>query len=326
MKETKIPQFDEFFTTASTPLVNMVTWNNELCDMLFKFRELGADIRASSTADAPPPSGYLKIAVANDVITPSITKKDGSGIEAKDLDKATQARLGVVNNKIKLLNKRLVALKKREGLSGATYKVKDSDPTQLELSGDASVLEKAKNEECVVNLRRSLGKFNNRTALLVMQLQGNITLAECVTAVLTTFKEELKKKAKEIKFSISEEGVPKIEGIPEKLEDFLPELVVRGYNLFKQLLDYVTNLKDTVPALKPDIERAMNDAKELPKQATTVAKEAGLGLMDTFRAIKYTGANVKTFGAAPNVLAALSKTIADVLLEIAGSVEKLMKQ
>eukprot|EP00298_Acanthocystis_sp_HF-20_P006474 c16326_g1_i1.p1 GENE.c16326_g1_i1~~c16326_g1_i1.p1 ORF type:complete len:345 (+),score=147.69 c16326_g1_i1:29-1036(+) len=322
MKNTKVPQFDDFFTKASKPLERLVSWNNELDDMVFKFRKLGMDIRAASTVDAPPPLGVLKIEIkVNDIILTIF--KDNKPIPEASLDKVVKERLTLVRKKAKLLQERLVTLRKRQGLEEATFKLKDDEPTQIEVVANKSILEALKDEDEVADLSRSLMKFNNRSALLVLQLQGNLTLAECVSALINSLKDELKKKAKAIKLAI-EDGMPKIEGIPDDLENFVPELVVRGWKLFNQLVDYLKNLKENVAALEPELEQFISEAKELPATVKSAAESASLSAMETIKAGKITAENVKVLGTAPQITKSLSSTVQDTLLEIAGSVEKLV--
>jgi hypothetical protein len=316
IKRTRISQFDEFFSASSQPLKDLVNWNNELDDMLFKFREIGMDIRSNSSVEGSQGKGTVSISVTDHQVSLVVMTGDAV-VPVGSLDKVSKERFNLVQKKIKLLNSRILTLRKREGFTDATLRVKSKDKTQVELVADRAMLENNSEEDDVIDMKRSLLKFNNRTSLLVMQLLGNLTLKECVSALLNTMKEELIAKGKEIKLAI-EDGMPKIDGLPESIQDFVPELIARGWELFKQLLDYLSELKDNVPALQPKIESSMKEAQDLFTQAKDLATNSGLGAMEAVKAIKAAGDNIKALGRAPEIAKILSSTLSDTLLEIAG--------
>jgi len=279
------------------------------------------DIRAASTVDAPPPLGKVKLEIKGAEVVITITKND-QPLSEGTLDKVTKERLSLVRKKAKLLQDRLNSLKKKQGFEDASFKLKEKEPTQIELVASESVLEGAKEEDEVVDMNRSLMKFNSRSALLVLQLQGNLTLAECISALFNSIKEELKKRGKAIKLAI-EDGIPKIEGIPENPEDFLPELVASAWELFKGLVDFLKELKEKIPALEPEFQDIINEGKELPNNLKSAAESANLSAMETLKAGKCTTGNIKELGTAPSIIKALGSTVQDTLLEIAGAITKL---
>jgi len=185
------------------------------------------------------------------------------------------------------------------------------------LNADKSVLEKDKEEDDVVDMGRSITKFNNRVALLDVQLSGNVTLAQCISALLHSLKDELKKRGEKLKISV-EGGVPEISGLPETAEDFLPDLVARAWKLFKGLLNYVKELSKKLPNLLPEIEASIKEGGELPGKLKDAASSANLGAGDIFKATKATSANLKQLGNGPAIVKTLSSTVNDTMLEIAG--------
>jgi len=238
------------------------------------------------------------------------------------LDKVAKERLSLVRKKAKLLQDRLTTLKKKAGFEDASFKLKEKEPTQVALVANESTLAGAKEDDEIVDMNRSLMKFNSRSALLVLQLQGNLTLAECISALINSLKEELKKRGKAIKLAI-EDGVPKIEGIPENPEDFLPELVAQAWEVFKGLIDFLKELKEKIPNLEPEFNDIINEGKELPNNLKSAAESASLSAMETMKAGKTTAGNIKELGSAPAIVKSLASTVQDTLLEIAGSITKM---
>jgi len=287
-----------------------------LDDMISKFRKLGTDIRKLSKADAPEPIGNVKLEIVNDQIQISIVHKDAVVPESK-LDKASAERLKLVKTKITLLHKRLASLRKHQGLENATFKLGEKDKTTIQLSADKAILEKNKEEDDVIDMGRSITKFNNRTALLDVQLSGNVTLAQCVSALLATLKDELKKRGEKLRISV-ENGVPEITGFPETAEEWLPDLVARAWNLFKSLLAFLKDLNQRLATIIRDVETAITDGAELPGRLKSAAESANLGPSDLFKATKATHANLKALGTGPTIAKTLSSTTKDTLLEIAG--------
>jgi predicted nucleic acid-binding Zn-ribbon protein len=318
MKDTKIPEFDEFFEKSSDPVGSVIEWNNKLDEMVKEMRSLGSDIKSESTADAPPEIGKLKIQVQDSVVTVFV-EKDGQPVPAKNLDKVTKEYLSMVETKAKLLNKRIKSLQKLPGLENMTFKTNPKTPHQLMLAVEKEALDQHKKEDDVSDMQRSLTKFNDRADTLALQLKGPVSLAEAVSALINSMKEELKKKGQELKVAI-EDGMPKIEGIPDSVEDFFPELIARAWELLKQMMDFITGLKDQIPELQEKLEALINEAKELPGQLKDAAARANLGAMEALKAAKATSANVKALSGTPVVLKTLAQTLKDTGLELAGGV------
>eukprot|EP00298_Acanthocystis_sp_HF-20_P001071 c11461_g1_i1.p1 GENE.c11461_g1_i1~~c11461_g1_i1.p1 ORF type:complete len:347 (-),score=150.38 c11461_g1_i1:295-1308(-) len=324
MKWTRIPTFDEFFEKSSKPLEQLVSWNNSLDDQICKFRKLGADVRKLSKADAPEPLGTVKLEIVNSQINLTIVHKEQVVPESK-LDKVSLERLNLVKKKIGLLHKRLATLKKRQGFENANFKVGEKDKKTIELSADKDLLSKFKDEDDIVDMGRSIVKFNNRVSLLDVQLAGNVTLEQAISALLNSLKDELKKRAEKLKISV-ENGVPEISGLPDDVEGFLPDLVARAWKLFKSILDLLKKLTKQVPALLPEIETAMKEGAELPGKLKDAATSANLGGMEILKAGKNTSSNIKTLGSGPTITKTLSSTVNDTLLEIAGVFTKASKE
>eukprot|EP00299_Pterocystis_sp_00344_P004580 c15841_g1_i1.p1 GENE.c15841_g1_i1~~c15841_g1_i1.p1 ORF type:complete len:353 (+),score=91.08 c15841_g1_i1:44-1060(+) len=318
MKETKIPEFDEFFEKSSDPVKSVVEWNNQLDEMVKEVRSLGSDIKKESSAGGPPELGKLKVQVQDSVVTVFV-EKDGQPVAPKTLDKVTKEYLSMVETKAKLLNKRVKAAQKLSGLENATFKTNPKSPHQLVLAADAGALEQHKKDDNIADLQRSLTKFNDRADTLAIQLKGPVTLAEAVSALINSMKEELKKKGQELKVAI-EDGLPTIEGIPDSVEDFFPELIARGWELLKQIIDFIKGLKDQIPELQEKLESLINEAKDLPGQLKDAAARANLGAMEVLKAGKATSSNVKILSGTPTVLKTLLSTLKETTLEIAGAV------
>jgi len=318
MKSTKITEFDDFFDKNSEPMEQVVGWNNDLDDKLKELRAIGSDLRKESSETAPEPKGQVKVTIANELVSVSV-EKDGATVPAKQLDKVCKEYLGMVEKKAKLLKSRIKTMQKLKGLENAVLRPTEKRPYNLEIAGDEEALKEHAKEDAITDMERSILKFNDRADLLQLQLNGPLTLGEAVSGLLNSIKEEFKKKGKEFKIAI-EDGMPKIEGLPESVEDFFPKLVARGWELLNSILDFLKNLQDQIPGLQEKIEGAITESKEMPGKLKDAANGAGLSGMDLLKAGKATSANVKTLGGAPSTIAGLSKMLQSVGLEITGAV------
>jgi len=323
-KYTRVPDFDQYYDTAEKPLIDIVSWNNGLDDALSKFRKLGADIRKLSKADAPDALGHTKLVVVAGQIQVSIAHKDENVPESK-LDKVALERFNLVKKKVVLVNKRILTLQKRAGFEQATLKVGEKDKSSIELVANKDELKKQKEEDDVVDMERSITKLNNRIGLLDVQLGGNVTLAQCVSALINSLKDELKKRGEKLKLKI-EDGMPEISGLPSSPEEFLPELVARAYNLFWQIIDYLKKVTKQMPQLLSQIESLIKESAEFPGKLPDAAKSANLGFVEVAKATKAIGANSKTLAAAPAMAKTLASVVKDTTLEIVGVFSSLPKE
>jgi hypothetical protein len=319
MKTTKIPEFDEFFDTNNEPLAQVVDWNNELDEKVKELRSLGSDIKKQSTTDAPPAVGELKVEVKDDTVHVHL-EKDGNPLAAKALDKVTKEYFTMVEKKAKLLTKRIKQMQKLPGLENATLRLGGKKPYHVEVAGDADALKEHKKNEVMEDMGRSIVKFNDRADILAMQLNGPVTLAEAVSALMNTVKEEFKKKGKALKLAI-EDGMPKIDGLPDDVEDFFPSLVARAWNLLKATFEFIKGLMEQIPALQEKFEAIIAEAKEMPGKVKDAAAGANLGGMEIIKAGKNTAANVKALSGAPGMLTTLLKTLKDTGLELTNAIQ-----
>jgi flagellar capping protein FliD len=318
LKDTKVPEVDEFFEKASDPMKQLIDWNNSMDDLVKQLREVGSDIRNESSATPPNDLGRLKVAIKDDFVFVTV-ERNGEPVPPKNLDKVTKEYVSMLEKKAKLLSKRIKTLQKLSKMESATLAINPKKPHQLLIAVDKSALDEHKKDDAVTDMQRSVTKFNDRADLLAMQLKGPITLAEVVSSLIASVKDMLKDKAKELKISI-EDGMPKIDGLPESLEDFLPELVAKAWELFNQLIDFLKGLKDQLPELMQKLESLITEAKELPGSLKDAAAKTSLGAMELVKATKALHGNIKTMVSAPIIAKTLLTTMRETGLELASGV------
>jgi cell division septum initiation protein DivIVA len=323
MKRTKVPDFDEFFSAASDPLTQVVDTNNDLDDKIKELRSIGQEIKKTSTKDAPPVLGSLNVTVKDGVVAIAL-EKDGSPLPAKSLDKNAKTLFGNVETKAGLLNKRLKDVRKLKGLENATFKNKAKSPHQLELIGDKEALKANESEDAMDDMNRSLSKFNDRSDILVIYLNGPVTLGEAVSAIINAIKEHLLEMKKEFKISIKD-GKPKLEGIPDSVEDFFPELLTRAWELLKATMEFLAGLKDALPELQDKLQKLADEAKELPGKLRDAATSANLSASELLKAGRATAANGKLLAAAPKMVTQLMNTMQETAVQLTGGITGRME-
>jgi len=197
--------------------------------------------------------------------------------------------------------------------------------TRLDHADIKDLLKKFKDEDEVVDMGRSITKLNNRVGLLDVQLSGNVTLGQCVSALIHSLKDELKKRGEKIKIAIKD-GMPEISGLPENAEDFLPDLIARAWKLFKSILEYLKTVSKQLPELMPQIESSIKESGELPGKLKDSASSTNLNPLELMKSAKAITANTKTLSSAPTIAKTLTAVVKDTTLEIAGVFSSLPKE
>lgn len=136
-----------------------------------------------------------------------------------------------------------------------------------------------------------------------------------VKGVLQFTRSEAKKAGNDFVLVVSETGV----SLEPKSE---PEgFVAKGFSAIKTLVDSIKEVLEKAPGLKGQIEEAAKASKDLPNKAKTDAQTAGLNPLDTAKALKSLGDNIKYLGGFPNdVITFIDnvKSLVDTLKDVFG--------
>jgi uncharacterized protein YydD (DUF2326 family) len=245
-------------------------------------------------------------------------EKDGN-VVAPNFDKVGKTLFGNIEAKAKLLTKRIKNMQKLKGLENATLKTAAKKPHQLQVVGDKEALKEHGKEGNLEDIERSLSKFNDRADILAIYLNGPITLGEAVSAIINGIKETFEEKKKELKISIKD-GKPKIEGLPENVEDFFPEVIARAWELLKATFDFLVDQKDSLPELDNKLKAICEEAKEMAGKLKDAASGENLSPGELLKAGRALSGNIKQLGQAPAIVVQLLKTLQETSVQLSSGV------
>eukprot|EP00301_Raphidiophrys_heterophryoidea_P024548 c800_g1_i1.p1 GENE.c800_g1_i1~~c800_g1_i1.p1 ORF type:complete len:392 (+),score=118.15 c800_g1_i1:57-1178(+) len=317
MSKTKLDDVDEFFAKAAEPMNQVITWNNNLDTMLQLFCSIGADIKNAHLEHPVPVVGVSEIRLTSDSLGVIVlVKKDGQEVAVKSLDKVTKEYVAMLETKAKLIQKRVTSLRKKPNLDHIKLKLEMS---QLSLDIDKKWETEYNDDEVLLDLKRSVCKFNDRYSLLCEHLKGPITLHETIVALFEDVKKKLKELGTELGVTIDKDLVPKLTGVPESIQDVLPSLPARGWKLYRDLIDYIHQIQEQAPAIQEKLTSLANEAKDLQGKIKDSASACGLSLGDSFKVAKSFKKNTTSILETPKVLATLLRTVQTTLLSIGGA-------
>lgn len=116
-----------------------------------------------------------------------------------------------------------------------------------------------------------------------------------VKGVLLFMKEEGKKDKCDFYLTVDDDGKPTLETRKE------PEgVLAKIFSAVKELVEAIRKVFEKTPELQKQITEAGEASKDLPSKAESDAKDAGLNPLDSAKAIKNTGENVKYLAGFPN--------------------------
>eukprot|EP00301_Raphidiophrys_heterophryoidea_P016516 c26101_g1_i1.p1 GENE.c26101_g1_i1~~c26101_g1_i1.p1 ORF type:complete len:366 (-),score=109.51 c26101_g1_i1:126-1223(-) len=313
MLRTRIPDIDDFFNKAADPLKQIVDWNNNLDSMLQVFRSMGSDIKGAKIKDKKV-IGVSEIKLSADALSLTVViTKDGAVVPAAKLDKLTKQYVTMIETKAKLLNKRVNTLKKKPNLDHVKFKLEESE---VKLDIDKKWEKEYTEDDALIDMRRSICKFNDRYNLLVEQLKGPVTIQETVVALFEDVKAKIKELGSEIKVKIGKDLVPELVGIPHNIQEALPSLPARGWQLYSELMDYIKGMNSQVPDLEQKLQTLGNEAKQLQSTIKDAATSAGLSMAEGFKALKAFKRNLDSLVGGPKMLNQLVVTLRQTLMSV----------
>jgi len=136
----------------------------------------------------------------------------------------------------------------------------------------------------------------NESILALMEADEVLKgLERTLKAILKFMKEDAKKSGNDFTLVIGDDGKPSLEPREE------PKGVsAKIYVEVKKLIDAVKEVIERVPGLKDEITEAGTAAKDLPQKAQSDATSSGLNPLQTAKALKFVGDNIKYLGGFPN--------------------------
>jgi len=333
-KKIGIAELDTAFSDCFKPLDKVSGWNNTLDKLLCQTKAICADImNKSDDGKGKKEIGKAKLNVdENGLITVKVYDIENEDQEITKLPKGTTERVKMVTKKAKMLHsKRLAQLRKQgDEYKDATFAIDDEDEFKVKLTGcDVSAIE---DTPVVEDLQRSLTKFNDRVSVLNANLKGVPTLAEGLSAMINDAKAFVAEKKASLG-AVIENGVPKfnisgIDNIPEKLEDFFPDLIRKAWALLNRLIDFIKDLFEKIPSLDGEIKQAIETAKELPGKVKELASnlDPPPGPKQLFQMAKAAKDNLSKVSSAPSVVSKVSATMKETATSLCESAESATKQ
>eukprot|EP00300_Choanocystis_sp_HF-7_P003860 c12937_g1_i2.p1 GENE.c12937_g1_i2~~c12937_g1_i2.p1 ORF type:complete len:663 (-),score=152.37 c12937_g1_i2:49-2037(-) len=272
---------------------------------------------------APAPLGEVAIEIDSDGF-PIIHIRQLNGEELK-LTGSLKLSKKAIDTKLKLVHTRLRTLRKREGCEGAVYAINAQQHVVLSLDGELK--KKLKKHNVMLDMNRSLAKLNGLVTCLKLQLLGPPTLGETVDGLIRDLVKYLKKKkGKEIRATLDQQGIPMFEGLPEGLDDFLPPLIHKGWILFNKTLEFIQKVTAQLPALNTQIQELLESGRTLPDKLSEAKKDMGLGPGELFKISKVLKKNLSQLKTAPSILSTLASTIKNISIEIGGNVQSAIRE